>query len=102
MNVEQEIRDLKAQLAAAVKRIAELEGSFGYISGQLRELQMFLHNNIDARLTSLETEVRDGFAAVRSEMRGGFDRLAADLNRLPDIVANVVGDVLRSLSDARG
>ena len=95
MNVEQEIRELKAQLAAAVKRIAELEG-FGYISGQLRELQMFLHNNIDARLTSLETEVRDGFAAVRSEMRGGFDRLAADLNRLPDIVANVVGDVLRS------
>ena len=57
---------------------------------------MFLHNNIDARLTSLEAEVRDGFAAVRSEMRGGFDRLAGDLNRLPDIVANVVGEALRS------
>jgi hypothetical protein len=96
MNVEQEIRELKAQLAAAVKRIAELEGSFGYISGQLRELQIFLHNNIDSRLTSLETEMRDGFAAVRSEMRGGFDKLGGDLNRLPDIIANVVGDALRS------
>ena len=37
-----------------------LERSFGYISGQLREVQLFLHNTADTRLTSLEGKVENG------------------------------------------
>ena len=85
MNVEKEIADLK-------RRVAELEGSFGYITGQLREVQVFLHNNIDSRLTSLEGKVDSGFA----EMRDGFVKFEASLRKLPDTIADAVGQALRS------
>jgi hypothetical protein len=81
MNIEQEIRELKQQLAAAVKRIADLEGSFSYISGQLRDVQLYLHKNIDARLTSLEAKVENGFASLRAD--------------LPGIVGDAVREVMR-------
>lgn len=74
MNLEQEISDLK-------RRVAELEGSFGYISGQLREVQIFLHNNVDARLTTLETTVTNGFTSLRAD--------------LPGIVGDAVREVMR-------
>jgi hypothetical protein len=82
MNVEKEIADLK-------RRVAELEGSFGYISGQLREVQLFLHNNVDARLTSLEGKVETGFARMDTR----FDALET---KLPGIVAGAVGEALRT------
>ena len=85
MNVEKEIADPK-------RRVAELEGSFGYITGQLREVQVFLHNNIDSRLTSLEGKVDAGFA----EMRDGFAKFDASFRKLPDTIADAVGQALRS------
>ena len=83
MNVEKEIADLKP------RRVAELEGSFGYISGQLREVQLFLHNNVDIRLTSLEGKVENGFARMLTR----FDSLE---KKLPGIVAGAVGEALRA------
>ena len=65
MNIEKEIRELQQQPAAAVKRIGELEGSFGYIPGQLREVLRHLHENVDARLTSLESKLDNAFASLR-------------------------------------
>ena len=85
INVEKEIADLK-------RRVAELEGSFAYITGQLREVQVFLHNNIDSRLTSLEGKVEAGFA----EMRDGFAKFETTFKELPDTIANAVGEPLRS------
>jgi hypothetical protein len=79
MNVEKEIADLK-------RRVAEL---IGYISGQLREVQLFLHNNVDARLTSLEGKVENGFARMDTR----FDALE---EKLPIIVAGAVGEALRA------
>ena len=42
---------------ASVNSLPELEALIfvGYAQGQLREVQLFLHNNIDSRLASLET-----------------------------------------------
>ena len=68
MNVEKEIADLK-------RRVAELEGSFGYTSGQLREVQLFLHNNVDTRLTSLEGKVENGFSRMDTGAEGSNRRL---------------------------
>jgi hypothetical protein len=96
MNFEKEIRELQQQLAAAVKRIGEMEGSFGYIAGQLREVQNFLHQNVDARLTGLEGKVENGFARVEKR----FDKIEADVaglrKELPGIVTEAVRDVIRS------
>ena len=64
--------------------------SFGYISGQLREVQLFLHNNADTRLTSLEGKVENGrqnplssglrfceFQAVLDALEPSFDPIDA-------------------------
>jgi hypothetical protein len=59
------------------------------IAGQLREVQLFLHNNVDTRLTSLEGKVENGFAKLDTR----FDALET---KLPGIVAGAVGQVLRS------
>ena len=57
MNLEQEVKELRSRLDDAVRRIAELEGSFSYITGQLREVQVYLHQNIGARLERVEQKI---------------------------------------------
>ena len=51
-------------------------------------MQLFLHNNVDTRLTSLEGKVENGFARMDTR----FDSLE---KKLPDIVAGAVGEALR-------
>ena len=80
LNVEKEIADLK-------RRVAEPEGSFSYITGQLREVHVFLHNNVEDRITSLESTVAQGFA----EMRGDFGKINMQFDKLPGVVAEAVG-----------
>ena len=72
LNVEKEIADLKL-------RVAEHEGSFSYITEQLREVQLFLHNNVEDRITSLESTVTHGFA----EMRGDFGKINTQFDKTP-------------------
>ena len=49
---------------ASVNSLPELEARIfvGYAQGQLREVQLFLHDNIDSRLASLEVKVDASFA----------------------------------------
>ncbi len=81
MNIEKEIRELQQQPAVTVERIGELEGCFGYISGQLREVLRYLHENVDARLASSEGKVETGFVSLRAD--------------LPDIVGDAVRELMR-------
>ena len=83
-NVEKEIADLKRRVA---------EGSFSFITGQLREVQLFLHNNVEDRITSLESTVTHGFA----EMRGDFGKINTQFDKLPDVVAEAVGAAMRGV-----
>ena len=66
MNVEKKIAHLK-------RRVAELEGSFGYISGQLREVQPFLHKVIQValdRVDDVENVLQPAALPIRKERRG--------------------------------
>ena len=79
---------------ASVNSLPELEALIfvRYTQGQLREVQLFLHNNIDSRLASLEVKVDAGFA----EMRGGFAKFDASIKNLLDTIADAVDRALRS------
>jgi hypothetical protein len=81
MNVEKEIDDLK-------RRVAELEGSFTYIVGQLREVQTYMHRQFDG----LRTEMREGFAKVDKR----FDKVEADVAGLREDLPGIVTDAVRS------
>lgn len=74
MDVEKELRDRKRRVDLAETRLSQLEGRFEFISGQLRDIQLYLHarfDDIDAKIEGLRTELPDLVAsAVGAVMRG--------------------------------
>ena len=87
MNIEAEIRDLK-------RRVSEIEGSFGFLTQQLKSVHKDLlsfqerteqkFEKVDGRFDRLEKEIRD----VRKEV--------GDLRKdMPGIVENTMREVLR-------
>ena len=91
MNIEAEIRDLK-------RRVSEIEGSFGFLTQQLKSVHKDLlsfqerteqkFEKVDGRFDRLEKEIRD----VRKEV--------GDLRKdMPGIVGNTMREVLRESAD---
>jgi len=81
MDVEKELRDLRRRVDLAETRLSQLEGRFEFISGQLRDIQLYMHtrfDGIDARFDAVEGKI-DG---LRTE--------------LPDVVASAVGTAMRA------
>ena len=76
MNVEAEIRELK-------RRVSELEGSFGFLTRQVK--------GVHKDLLAFEARTEQRFNKVENEIRG----LRADM---PGIVGNAVRATLRDRS----
>jgi hypothetical protein len=77
-DVEKELRERRVDLAAT--RLSQLEGRFEFVSGQLRDMQLYMHarfEDVDTRFDKLEAKV-DGLR-----------------NDMPEIVATAVSAVLR-------
>ena len=94
MNIEAEIRDLK-------RRVGEIEGSFGFLTQQLKSVHKDLlsfqerteqkFEKVDGRFDRLEKEIRD----VRKEV-GDVRKEVGDLRKdMPGIVGNTMREVLR-------
>jgi tetrahydromethanopterin S-methyltransferase subunit G len=88
--VEKELRDLKRRVDLAETRLSQLEGRFEFVSGQLRDIQLYMH----ARFDDVETRF--------DEVNARFDKVDAKVDGLrsdmPDIVATAVSAVLREQS----
>jgi hypothetical protein len=87
MDVEKELKELRRRVDLAETRLSQLEGRFEFVSGQLRDIQLYMHSRfdeIDGRFDAVDAR----FDAVDAKVDG----LRADM---PDIVANAVGSVLR-------
>jgi hypothetical protein len=78
VDLEKELRDLKRRVDFAETRLSQLEGQIGFISGQLRDIQLYIH----ARFDDLDGKF-DGVAGKVDDLR----------NDLPQIVASAVTDV---------
>ena len=88
MDVEAEIRDLK-------RRVGELEGSFGFLTQQIKSVHKDLlafQAKTEQRFDRVENEVRD----LRGEMRNEIRNLRTDM---PKIVADTMREVLREERD---
>ncbi len=109
ITIEARLAALERENLDFKRRLAMLEGQFEFIVGQLRTLQIYMHDRfeqVDARFDQVAKDI----AALRSELRGEIGTLRADLtatrnelrndmaalrNDLPTIVGDVMREVLR-------
>jgi len=85
MNIEAEIRDLK-------RRVAELEGSFGFLTGQLRDVHrsvLDFQEQAGERFDEVERKV-DGVEQKFDGLEQKFGRLDQKVDELPRALAEVV------------
>ena len=75
-----EIQDLKRRVDLAETRLSQVEGRFEFISGQLRDMQLYQHakfSQIDARFDTIETRL---------------DSLTAEVRALPRVIAELIAN----------
>ncbi len=83
MNVEAEIRDLK-------RRVSEIEGSFGFLTQQIKAV----HKDL------LDFEARTERRFEQVDKR--FDRLESKFDGLTKALPGIVGDAVREANRERG
>jgi hypothetical protein len=90
MDVEAEIRDLK-------RRVGELEGSFGFLSGQVRDVHRALlafQENVTGRFDNVDghfVKVDNRFDRVE----GRLDRVEKEVRDLRHDMPGIVADAMR-------
>lgn len=89
MPTESEFADLRSRVEAAEIKIAQLQGSFGFITTQLRDIQLYMHakfEQIDRRL--------DGVDAKFVTMDAKFVKMDQKLDALPAVIARTMTELL--------
>ena len=97
MDVEAEIRELR-------RRVGELEGGWGFLTGQVRAVHVDLldfkaeteerFDKVDQRLDRVENDVKSLKTDVQS--------LKTDVQSLRDDLPSIVGGAMREVLDERG
>jgi tetrahydromethanopterin S-methyltransferase subunit G len=70
MDFAKELTELKRRVELAETRLAQIDGRFGFISEQLRDVQLYLHAkfaHLDGRLDTIEQKV-DALPRAIAEM----------------------------------
>ena len=89
MNVEAEIRDLK-------RRVGEIEGSFGFLTQQLKSV----HKDLLTFQARAEQTV-DAIDTRFDRVDGRLDRLDAGIRKLREDMPGIVGGAMRSVARGR-
>jgi tetrahydromethanopterin S-methyltransferase subunit G len=85
MDVDKEIRDLKRRLDLAETRLSQMDGRFEFISGQLRDIQLYMHArfaDIDGRLDKMDGRF--------DKVDGRLTTMDAKIDALPRAVAELI------------
>lgn len=96
MNVEAEIRDLK-------RRVGEIEGSFGFLTQQIKSVHKDLLT-FQAKTEQRFEAIDQKFAAVDARfdrVDGRLDRLDTGIRKLREDMPGIVGDAMRTVGRAR-
>ncbi len=90
--LEKEVRDLKRRVDLAETRLAQGDGRFEFITGQLRDVQLYLHSkfgDIDDRLDKIDGRL-DKIDGRLDKLDGRFDRMDAKIDALPRVLAELI------------
>ncbi len=83
--LEKEFRELKKRVDLAETRLSQVEGRFEFVSGQLRDIQLYQHTKfaeIDSRLDGIDSRL-DG-------IDGRLDMLTEEVRALPRVIAELI------------
>ena len=90
--IEERLTLLEREHTEIKERVATLDGSFQFVSGQLRNLQTYMHDRfdkvdarfdkVDARLDRIEADVRE----LKSDVRD----IKSELKALPRAIAEII------------
>ena len=84
-----EFADLKRRVELAETKIAQQAGTFEFITGQLRDVQLYLH----AKFADLESQLGQQRAQTdefKTQMNQQFAGLKAQMDTLPRIIAGMI------------
>ena len=97
--LQTEVRDLKRRLELTETRVTQLEGRFEFVSGQLRDIQLYLHakfGDVEVRLGDVEARL-DGFDMRFNNVEKRLDRnennqlaMQASVDALPRVLAEML------------
>ena len=76
--LQTEVRDLKRRLELTETRVTQMEGRFEFVSGQLRDIQLYVHakfGDIEGRFDVIERKV---------------DTLSEKVDALPRVLAEML------------
>lgn len=80
-----DVADLKRRIDLAETKLAQQAGQFEFISGQLRDIQLYMH----ARFADMDEQF--GKIAGRLDAHDTrFDRIDAKLDALPRVIAELI------------
>ncbi len=80
-----DVADLKRRVDLAETKLSQQTGQFEFITGQLRDVQLYMHGrfaDVDQRLDTLESKV-DGLGAR-------FDGFESKVDALPRVIAEII------------
>jgi sigma54-dependent transcription regulator len=90
--LQTEVRDLKRRLELTETRVTQMEGRFEFVSGQLRDIQLYMHakfGDIEGTLTGIKTDV----AGLKTDM-AGVKAAQAETNSKLDALPRVLAEML--------
>ncbi len=83
--LEKEVRDLKRRVDLAETRMAQNDGRFEFITGQLRDVQLYLHT----RFADMDGQ----FAQVNSKIENidsKIEKMDVKIDALPRVIAEMI------------
>jgi chaperonin cofactor prefoldin len=92
MDLERELKDVKRRLDLAETRLAQLAGQFEFISGQLRDVQLYMHarfGDIDDRLDKIDGRL-DKVDGRLDTIDGSLNSLETKVDALPRALAEMI------------
>ena len=90
--LQTEVRDLKRRLELTETRVTQMEGRFEFVSGQLRDIQLYMHakfGDMEGRLGVIENSISElKVAQARTDSK--VDALSAKVYALPRVLAEML------------
>ena len=92
MDAEKEIREIKRRLDLAETRLSQMDGRFEFISGQLRDVQLYMHarfEDVDKRFDAVDKRF-DGVDKRFDAVDRRLNTVETKIDALPRVIAELI------------